>query len=431
MKFKNLWGFFTLGLTIVVLGVAFLKPFNLTNFLTRASSGDIINSSITWNPSSSKVTHQGNRVSYTSYTSTGLGVVLYANGQYNVSDNFIFSSKKSEFQNYFIRINSETGSSASIFRFQSITSITIVTASTSQTSSGFEVYTDALATSSPVYTATISSGEQSFNISTEVAGAHYLTIKPSSTVYSVDIKSVTVSYSCDPGGGEYDVDLVSISISGQKTEFDVGDTFSFGGTVTAHYDDTTSANVTSSATFSGYDMSESGEQTVTVSYTENGITKTTTYKITVSSSDVVVLVGTYEYASRKKYSTPDWTQHNMTITFYSDGTCMWRNVRTNSLGNAFDCKVYFTYVATDNGSNITVAMAHTTYDFTKDGEYNNQASSFSGGSYDRPINGGFGSSTSRNDSIVMSSDRSTFTINTYDQSHSYEVYDTFTFSIES
>ena len=94
MKFKNLWGFFTLGLTIVVLGVAFLKPFNLTNFLTRASSGDIINSSITWNPSSSKVTHQGNRVSYTSYTSTGLGVVLYANGQYNVSDNFIFSSKK-------------------------------------------------------------------------------------------------------------------------------------------------------------------------------------------------------------------------------------------------------------------------------------------------------------------------------------------------
>ena len=178
-------------------------------------------------------------------------------------------------------------------------------------------------------------------------------------------------------------------------------------------------------------MNESGEQTVTVSYTENGITKTTTYKITVSSSDVVVLVGTYEYVSRKKYSTPDWTKQNMTITFYSNGTCMWRNVRTNTLGNAFDCKVYFTYVATDNGSNITVAMAHTTYDFTKDGAYNDQASSFSGGSYDRPINGGFGLSTSRNDSIVMSSDRSTFTINTYDQSHSYEVYDTFTFSLES
>lgn len=78
--------------------------------------------------------------------------------------------------------------------------------------------------------------------------------------------------------------LVSISVSGQKTNFNVGDTFSFGGTVTATYDDSSTANVTSSATFSGYDMSTSGEQTVTVSYTEDNVTKTTTYVISIDSA---------------------------------------------------------------------------------------------------------------------------------------------------
>ena len=433
MKHKRLLGYGAIGLTLTAIGVAFLRPFDLGNLLFRArAAGETINSSITWSPSSSKVVHQQNRISYIGSTYTGLSVVLYADGQYNVGANdFIFSSKKSEFSDYRLRVNAETGSSGSIFRFQSITSVTIVTASSSQSGSGFEVYTDALATSSPVYTGTVSSGEQSFAITTEVTGAHFLTIKPSSTSYSVDIKSVTVNYSCEIGGGGSDANLVSISLSGQTTEFETGDDFVFGGTVTAHYDDTTTANVTSNATFSGYDMSEAGEQTVTVSYTENGITKTNTYKITVSSSAELVLTGTYIYQSRKKYSTPDWTKQNMTITFYSDGSCMWRCVRTNTLGNNFDCKVYFTYVATDTGTNITVEMLHTTYDFKKDGAYNNQGSSFSGGSYDRPIAGGFGGTNVHNDSIVMARDKSTFTVDVYDQSHSYEYYDTFTFVLAS
>ena len=78
--------------------------------------------------------------------------------------------------------------------------------------------------------------------------------------------------------------LSSISISGQKTAFTIGDTFSFGGTVTAHFSDSTTSNVTSSASFSGYDMNTAGNQTVTVSYTYSGTTKTATYSITVSSS---------------------------------------------------------------------------------------------------------------------------------------------------
>lgn len=78
--------------------------------------------------------------------------------------------------------------------------------------------------------------------------------------------------------------LTSISLDGQTTTFTVGDTFAFGGTVTAHYDDESTKNVTSSATFSGYDMSTASTQTVTVSYTENEVNKTATYDITVSEA---------------------------------------------------------------------------------------------------------------------------------------------------
>ena len=78
--------------------------------------------------------------------------------------------------------------------------------------------------------------------------------------------------------------LSSIALSGQTTTFNVGDTFSFGGTVTAHFSDSSTSDVTSSATFTGYNMDVAGNYTVTVSYTYGGTTKTATYQITVKSS---------------------------------------------------------------------------------------------------------------------------------------------------
>ena len=78
--------------------------------------------------------------------------------------------------------------------------------------------------------------------------------------------------------------LSSISITGSyPTSFYTGDTFSHeGALVTAQYEDNSSNDVTDDASFSGYDMTTSGKQTVTVSYTEGGITKTTSYNITVT-----------------------------------------------------------------------------------------------------------------------------------------------------
>jgi len=79
--------------------------------------------------------------------------------------------------------------------------------------------------------------------------------------------------------------LSSITLGGgYPTVFEQGDIFSHAGmTVTAHYSDESTENVTEYATFSGYDMSSTGNQMVTVSYTENTNTKTTTYNITINT----------------------------------------------------------------------------------------------------------------------------------------------------
>lgn len=79
--------------------------------------------------------------------------------------------------------------------------------------------------------------------------------------------------------------LSSIELSGTyPTSFVQNDEFSHEGLiVTAIYDDASSENVTNLATFSGYDMSTAGNQTVAVSYTENAVTKTATYGISVKA----------------------------------------------------------------------------------------------------------------------------------------------------
>ena len=76
--------------------------------------------------------------------------------------------------------------------------------------------------------------------------------------------------------------LTSITLSGQTTSLNRGAAFSFGGTVTAHYDNGSTADVTSSTTFSGYNMSTAETYTVTASYTEGGVTKTATYTLIVN-----------------------------------------------------------------------------------------------------------------------------------------------------
>lgn len=117
--------------------------------------------------------------------------------------------------------------------------------------------------------------------------------------------------------------LSSISISGQKTSFTIDDSFSFGGTVTANFSDSTSSNVTASATFSGYNMSIAGNYIVTVSYTYGGTTKTATYSITVASSgggggESGSFSGTYNYGNQGTGSGKTWS-----LTDCTDQSSYW------------------------------------------------------------------------------------------------------------
>ena len=103
--------------------------------------------------------------------------------------------------------------------------------------------------------------------------------------------------------------LSSISLSGQTTSYWVGDTFSFDGTVTAHYDDGSEETV--SANVSAYpDMTTAGNKNVTISYTENNVTKQASYQITVSA-----LVLDYIDIS----SEPSKTSYYVGDTFSSSG----------------------------------------------------------------------------------------------------------------
>ena len=88
----------------------------------------------------------------------------------------------------------------------------------------------------------------------------------------------------------------SIEVSNPKTSYAVDDTF-VKPTVTASYNDGTDAVVTNDASFTGYNMSTAGAYTVTVSYTYGGVTKTTTYQITVTAAGGSTNIGDYTISS--------------------------------------------------------------------------------------------------------------------------------------
>ena len=94
--------------------------------------------------------------------------------------------------------------------------------------------------------------------------------------------------------------LVSISLSGTyRTDYQVGDIFSYAGLVVTAYYSNGSSKVVSNYTVSTPNMSIVGSQSVTVTYSENNVTKSTSYLINISEVEVVTLSsislsGTYQ-----------------------------------------------------------------------------------------------------------------------------------------
>ena len=174
------------------------------------------------------------------------------------------------------------------------------------------------------------------------------TFDPStSTPLTVEHDTVEITYggfSCFFG---IDVEvpqvLSSISFDGEyETNFVEGDTFVFGARVIANYESGSVEDVTTKVTYSGYDMTLIGEQTVTVSYSN----KSKTYNITVSK-------GTLSSISL----TGQTTTYTKNAPFSFDGTC------TAIFANGYEKEVTPTNVSTPDMSTAGVKSVTVTFSY--------------------------------------------------------------------
>ena len=107
--------------------------------------------------------------------------------------------------------------------------------------------------------------------------------------------------------------LVSIAVADQTTTYTVGDTFEFDGTVTATYDDESTAPVTPTSV-SKPDMTTVGTKEITVSYTEGEVTAETKYTITVNEAPAGPIVATIAEFLAAEDSETVWYQLTGTIS---------------------------------------------------------------------------------------------------------------------
>ena len=103
------------------------------------------------------------------------------------------------------------------------------------------------------------------------------TLKKYNKTYELDKNNYLISIN-----GETQI-YRGLAVSGQKTAFTVGVAFEFGGKALQVWRGKKDVDVTASATFSGYNMSTEGKQTVTVTVGE----ETVTYEITVNPAGTI------------------------------------------------------------------------------------------------------------------------------------------------
>ena len=164
--------------------------------------------------------------------------------------------------------------------------------------------------------------------------------------------------------------LKSIAVTGMKQEFVEGDEFTFGGTCSATYsvtkndvaqDDETATVTPTSIT--GYNMSNPGEQTITVSYTEGGVTKTTTYTITVTAKPTYAITWKVNGVSVSGGTTSvkegaKVTELPGTPTFSCDNTKQFVGWTTTSIDGTTDDKPAVLFTEAENAPVVTEATTY-------------------------------------------------------------------------
>lgn len=124
------------------------------------------------------------------------------------------------------------------------------------------------------------------------------TLKKYNTTYELDKNNYLISIN-----GKTEI-CRGLAVSGQKTAFTVGDAFEFGGKVLQVWRGKEDVDVTKSATFSGYNMSTEGKQTVTVAVGE----ETVTYEITVNPAGAALPITISKKISEMSGTTTNGTK---------------------------------------------------------------------------------------------------------------------------
>lgn len=133
-------------------------------------------------------------------------------------------------------------------------------------------------------------------------------IKYNNTTYELNTNNYLISIN-----GETQI-YRGLAVSGQKTAFTVGDTFEFGGKALQVWRGKADVDVTASATFSGYNMSTEGKQTVTVTVGDESVT----YVINVRAAGGEA-AKTYTLTFGKEFSDPEVKGYKDTWDATRDG----------------------------------------------------------------------------------------------------------------
>ncbi|MFA7032566.1 MAG: Ig-like domain-containing protein, partial [Bacilli bacterium] len=177
-----------------------------------------------------------------------------------------------------------------------VTALTLSNLSYSGTPSNSSYFTgESFDPSGLTVTATYSNSSTANVTSSVIWTPNPLTVGTTSVTGSYTSGGVTKTITVT-GISVSDPTLSSISTSGQVVSYSVGDTFSYDGTCTATYTDNSTSVVTPNVDSSSVNMNVAGTYTVTLSFTSGGITKTTTYSVTVT--DASNISGTYTLTNK-------------------------------------------------------------------------------------------------------------------------------------
>lgn len=155
--------------------------------------------------------------------------------------------------------------------------------------------------------------------------------------------------------------LTDLTVSDvQTTEFIEGTAFEFDGVATATFDDGSSSDVSSVVECTGYNMNTLGEQTVTVSYTYKGVTKSATYTITVIAKTLKSL----SITGTQSYTVGDTFANDFVATAKYDNNTTATVVATYSAVNEDDVTIALSDIPSVAGTYV-VTGSYTEGEITK------------------------------------------------------------------